>query len=72
MKYKFEDFLSEDIKNKKLVASIMDNMEDIVVEICRKFETGNVNHASLPAFWMAVQGDIDSAIEREIKEIQKP
>jgi len=55
---------SEDIKYKKEVEEICKNMEDRVIEICKKFATGNVNMASLPAFWIGLQGDIDEALKK--------
>jgi len=67
-KYKFESMLSDEIKFKKLVAGIMDNIEDRVVEICRKFAKGNVNSASLPAFWLGLQFDIDNVLKEELEK----
>jgi len=38
-------------------------MEKRILEICQKFMKGNVNMASLPAFWMGLEGDINSFLE---------
>lgn len=69
-RYKFESWITEDIKYKRLVAGIMDNIEDRVVEICKKFAKGNVNNASLPAFWIGLQGDIDEILKRELRKLK--
>ena len=64
--------IGDDIENKKEVKAIIENIEERVVEICSKFETGNVNEASLPAFWLGIQGDIDDALikcEKYKKEV---
>jgi len=53
---------TEDIKYKKEVEEICKSMEPRVIEICKKFAKGNVNSASLPAFFLGVQGDIDSGL----------
>lgn len=58
---------SEDIKYKKEVEEICKSMENRVIEICTKFAKGNVNMASLPAFWMGVQGDIDEGLKKAKK-----
>ena len=54
--------ITEDIKNKEEVKAVIEGIESRVVEICTKFAKGNVNHASLPAFWLGIQGDIDNAL----------
>jgi hypothetical protein len=54
--------ITEDIKNKLEVKYIEESIEHRVVEICKKFATGNVNMASLPAFWLGLQGDIDKGL----------
>jgi len=46
------------MKREEFVSKLCDEMEDRVVEICDKFETHNVNLASLPAFWMGLEMDI--------------
>jgi len=71
MKYKFESWISEDIKYKKIVAGIMTSMEKRIVEICKKFAKGNVNNASLPAFWIGIQGGIDRVLIKELKKVEK-
>lgn len=59
---------SKDIKYKKEVEEICKSMENRVIEICRKFANGNVNTASLPAFWLAAQGDIDDGLKKAKKK----
>jgi len=54
--------IREEIKNKKEVKFVIEGIEKRVIEICKKFAKGNVNYASLPAFWLAIQGDIDNAL----------
>lgn len=55
--------ITEDIEYKKEVEEIIKSMEDRVWELCRKIESGNYNSASLPAFWLGVQGDIDDGLK---------
>lgn len=55
---------TEDIKYKKEVYEICKSMEHRIIEICKKFAEENINMASLPAFWIAVQGDIDDGIKK--------
>ena len=59
--------ICEHIKYKKEVKAIIENMEMRIVEICEKFETGNVNSASLPAFFLGIQGDIDEGLKKARK-----
>ena len=47
----------------EFAVKLCDKMEARVVEICKKFATGNVNGASLPAFFVGLEGDIESFIE---------
>ena len=63
--------IREDIKNKKEVKAIIEGIESRVVEICSKFEKGNVNLASLPAFWLGLQSDIDNALNKVKKKLIK-
>lgn len=56
--------ITEDIKNKKEVKEVIEGIESRVVEICTKFEKGNVNEASLPAFFLGLQGDVDEALNK--------
>ena len=51
------------MKKEKFAEKLCDHMEDRVVEICNKFAKGNVNMASLPAFWMGLEADITSFLE---------
>ena len=51
------------MKRKEFADKLCDYMEKRIVEICSKFEKGNVNHASLPAFYMGLEGDIESFLE---------
>jgi len=51
------------MKRKDFAVKLCDNMEDRVVEICKKFAKGNVNEASLPAFWIGLEMDICSFLE---------
>jgi hypothetical protein len=62
--------ITEDIKNKMEVKYIEESIEHRVVEICRKFATGNVNEASLPAFWLGLQGDIDKGLIK-VRRVKK-
>jgi len=55
--------ISDDIKYKKEVKAIIENMEDRIIEVCGKFETGNCNMATLPAFFLGIQGDIDEGLK---------
>ena len=64
----FDNWITEDIEYKKTTARIMESIEPRVVEICKKFAKGNVNSASLPAFWYGIQGDIDEVLKQKIEE----
>jgi hypothetical protein len=55
---------SEDIKFKKEVEAICKSMEKRVIELCCKIVKGNYNGATLPAFWLAAQGDIDDGLKK--------
>ena len=59
------------MKREKFANKLCDYMEERVVEICKKFAKGNVNHASLPAFWMGLEGDIKSFLEENNLRIRK-
>jgi len=59
--------IDKDIKHKKEVKEIIKSIEPRVVEICKKFAKGNVNSASLPAFWLGLQGDIDEGLKKSEK-----
>ena len=56
--------ITEDIKYKKEVKEIIKSIEPRIIEICDKFEKGNVNNASLPAFFLGLQGDIDDGLKK--------
>jgi len=45
-------------------------MEDRILEICNKFGKGNVNMASLPAFWMGLEGDIETFLEENKLDVK--
>jgi len=51
------------MKRKKFASKLCNYMEKRILEICQKFMKGNVNMASLPAFWMGLEGDINSFLE---------
>jgi len=51
------------MKREIFAKKLCDKLEPRVQEICKKFAKGNVNQASLPAFWMGLEGDIISFIE---------
>ena len=55
---------SEDIKFKKEVKAICNFMENRINELCHKIAKGNYNGATLPAFWLAIQGDIDDGLKQ--------
>jgi len=57
--------------NKKFAQKLCDCMEERVVEICTKFAKGNVNSASLPAFWIGLEGDIESFLEDNKLKVTK-
>lgn len=38
-------------------------IEPRINEICNKFSKGNVNSASLPAFWISLEADIQSFLK---------
>jgi hypothetical protein len=54
--------IQKDIVNKKKVKYIEEGIEKRVVELCNKFAKGNTNMATLPAFWLGLQSDIDRAL----------
>jgi hypothetical protein len=60
---------STTIKYKIEIEEVCKSIEHRIEEICKKFSTQNVNAASIPAFWMAIQGDILIGLEKaEIKK----
>mgnify|MGYP001559838864 CR=1 FL=1 len=59
------------MKKQIFASKLCDYMEKRVVEICRKFAKGNVNLASLPAFWMGLEGDINTFLKENKLEIRK-
>lgn len=56
--------IGEDIKYKEEVKEIIESITPRILEICEKFEKGNVNMASLPAFFLGIQGDIDDGLRK--------
>ena len=62
---------SKEIKYKKEVEEICKSMENRVTELCLKIERGDYNRATLPAFWLASQGDIDAALKKAKKQNKK-
>lgn len=50
---------------------LCDYIEPRVVEICKKFGKGKVNMASLPAFWIGLEGDIVSFLDQNKFKIVK-
>ena len=59
------------MKKEIFAEKLCDYMECRIVEICRKFAKGNVNRASLPAFWIGLSGDIQSFLEKNKLEVVK-
>lgn len=59
------------MKREEFAEKLCDYMEDRVIEICTKFAKGNVNMASLPAFWVGLGGDIVSFLEDNKLGIRK-
>jgi hypothetical protein len=51
------------MKREIFASKLCDKMESRVIEICKKFAKGNVNGASLPAFWIGLEGDICSFLK---------
>ena len=64
--------ITEDIKYKKEVKEIIKSIEPRVLKVIKKFIDGNVNHASLPAFWLGLQSDIDDGLKKANKGKSKP
>lgn len=48
------------MRREKFAKELCDYLEERIVEICKKFEEGNVNGASLPAFWIGLEADVES------------
>ena len=59
------------MKKEIFAEELIDYMEKRIVEICSKFETGNVNHASLPAFYIGLSGDIVSFLRENKLEVRR-
>ena len=59
------------MKKKEFALRLCAKLEPRILEICRKFESGNVNGASLPAFWLATHSDICSFLEDKKLEVRK-
>jgi len=59
------------MKRKEFAVKLCDKMESRVIEICKKFAKGNVNMASLPAFWIGLEGDIESFLEENKLWVRK-
>lgn len=62
--------ITEDIKYKKEVEEIIKSMEDRILELYQKIEKGNYNEATLPAFFLGLQGDIDEGLKKAKKKIK--
>jgi len=60
--------MTEDIKYKREVECIIDSITSRVLEVCSKFEKGNCNQATLPAFFLGIQGDIDNGLKEARKK----
>lgn len=59
------------MRDSKFAENLCNYMYDRIIEICDKFEIGNVNEASLPAFWIGLEGDIKQFIEENKLVIKK-
>ena len=59
------------MKPDKFAIELCKYIEHRVIEICKKFSMGNVNSASLYAFWIATQGDIQSFLKENKLEVRK-
>lgn len=51
------------MNRQEFASQLCDCMENRVIEICEKFQEGNVNMASMPAFWLGLEGDIETFLE---------
>ena len=63
--------ITDNIKHREEVKQIIKSIEERIVQLCEKFETGNCNMATLPAFFLGVQGDIDYGLKKAKKIKQK-
>jgi hypothetical protein len=59
------------MKRKDFASKLCIKLEPRVVEICDKFATGNVNAASLPAFFMGLEMDIERFLEENKLWVRK-
>ena len=59
------------MKRKEFANKLCDYFEPRIVEICQKFAKGNVNMASLPAFWIGLESDIYNFLDNKKLWIRK-
>jgi len=59
------------MKKQEFAEKLCDYMEMRIVEICKKFAKGNVNNASLPAFWIGLSADIQAFLEKNKLRVVK-
>ena len=59
------------MKNKIFADKLSDYVEDRILELCEKFRTGKYNGASLPAFWMGFEADIETFLEENNLSVEQ-
>lgn len=59
------------IKPEDFAGDLCDYMEERLLEIITKFAKGNVNMASLPAFWIGLEADITNFLNNNKLQINK-
>lgn len=59
------------MKKEKFAVKLCNELKPRVLQICSKFVKGNVNAASLPAFWIGLEGDIQTFLEENKLSIIK-
>jgi hypothetical protein len=52
------------MKKEVFTMKLCNQLEDRILEICKKFYEGNFNEASLYVFWIGLSGDIQSFLDK--------
>jgi len=52
------------LKAKNMTERICIVLEPRIIQLCKKFRTGNYNAATMPAFWMGAEADIADVLRK--------
>lgn len=52
------------MKNGNMAERICTVLEPRIIQLCKKFRTGNYNAATMPAFWMGAEADVKDVLRK--------